>query len=82
VTAGLWVSDPCSAALTSLAVGCRVVEGFGWLPRPQRAAAKMSLQVIRSGDPIGVAVAVLVHRAVASQAAAASSAAMVSTIGV
>jgi hypothetical protein len=84
--AGLWATDPWSAALTSLAFGCGVVPGFVWLPRQQRGAAKMSLQAIRASDPVGVAVAMLVEQARRAQAAAASasasasSAAMIPTI--
>ena len=73
----LWSSDPSSASLTSLAFACRAVTGVGWLPRPQRAAARAVVKAIRSTDPIGQAVAAFVS----SQAsAAASSAAMTTTM--
>jgi hypothetical protein len=83
--AGLWVTDPWSASLTSLAFGCGVINGFDWLPREQRKAAKASLQAIRGTDPIGLAVASVVARARKSEAAAAASsmnAVMISTGGV
>jgi hypothetical protein len=83
-SASLWVTDPSSASLTSLAFGCGVINGFNWLPREQRKAAKASLQAIRGTDPIGLAVASVVARARKSEAAAASSvnAVMISTGGV
>jgi hypothetical protein len=58
--AALWTADPWSASLTSLAFACRVLQ-VRWLPRGQRQAAKASLAVIRRSDPIGQAVAALVH---------------------
>jgi hypothetical protein len=85
-SAHLWVSDPWSASLTSLAFGCGVINGFSWLPREQRPVAKASLRAIRGTDPIGLAVASLVDRARRAQAAAAASssmnAVMISTGGV
>jgi len=85
-SAHLWVTDPWSASLTSLAFGCGVINGFNWLPREQRKAAKASLQAIRGTDPIGLTVANLVDRARRAQAAAAASssvnAVMISTGGV
>jgi hypothetical protein len=75
--AQLWSSDPSSASLTSLAFACQVVSGVGWLPRPQRAAARAAVKAIRSTDPIGQAVTAFVT----SQAnAAATSASMTTTM--
>lgn len=83
-SASLWVTDPWSASLTSLGFGCGAINGFAWLPREQRKAAKASLQAIRASDPIGLAVAIVVDRARSAQAAASSSAnaAIISTGGV
>jgi hypothetical protein len=58
--AALWTADPWLASLTSLAFACRVLQ-LRWLPRGQRQTAKASLAVIRRSDPIGQAVAALVH---------------------
>jgi hypothetical protein len=73
----LWSSDPWSASLTSLAFACRVASGLGWLPRPQRAAARATVKAIRSTDPIGQAVAAFVS---AQANAAAGSATMTTTM--
>lgn len=73
----LWSSDPGSASLTSLAFACRAVSGVGWLPRPQRAAARAAVKAIRSTDPIGQAVAAFVS---AQANAAATSASMTTTM--
>jgi hypothetical protein len=58
--AALWTADPWSASLTSLAFACRVLQ-VRWLPRGQRQTAQANLAVIRRADPIGQAVAALVH---------------------
>jgi hypothetical protein len=80
-SAHLWVTDPGSASLTSLAFACGVINGFNWLPREQRKVAKANLQAIRGTDPIGLAVAILVDRARRNQqASAAASATMNATI--
>jgi hypothetical protein len=71
----LWSSDPSSASLTSLAFACRVVSGVGWMPRPQRAAARAVVKAIRSTDPIGQAVAAFVS----TQANTAATSATVTT---
>jgi hypothetical protein len=73
----LWSSDPWSASLTSLAFACGVASGLGWLPRPQRSAARAVVKAIRSTDPIGQAVAAFVS---AQANAAASSATMTTTM--